>query len=191
MRTIVALLFGLSLALAGCATRFSDIPPGIVVLPQIPAWQQPAQARTYTAQEVVAECALRAPFALVELSDATFTPVSHEWLNKATRWSWEFARDANLRFQIESFDCDKFALGFALMANFAASRAGVQAQPLVARIHVKQRFAFGRVEAGGYHALNAFLSDRGIYVYEPQSQSLVRFEDYANRETIIRIKIGG
>lgn len=171
----------------GCASA----PSGAVTLPSIPKWQAPADARTFATGDVALYVAALAPGAQLITTDATFTPVSHEWLVAAAEWSWHFAKARGTSYTPESFDCDKFALGFAFAANLAASDAGVKAQPLVARIHVQQGEAFGGVGAGGGHALNAFFSDRGLFVYEPQSRALVPFDQYPNRHAIFRVIIGG
>jgi hypothetical protein len=164
---------------------------GRVSVPAVPAWVAPAAVQGYTANEVIVECARLAPYALVETSDQTFTPISHEWLQAACSWSWSFLKATGITFTAESFDCDKFALGFAYAANVAASRAGVHAQPLLARVFVTQGEAFGGVPAGGGHAVNGFLSDRGLFILEPQTRTLIPLADYPNRDRIFRIKIGG
>jgi len=178
----IALLI-LSLAFFGCSTT------GITV-PRVPAWV-PTAAPQVTQAQVIAECSRLAPFAVVETSDATFTPLAHAWIERAADWTWHFAKATGIVYTAESFDCDKFALGFALAANIASSRAGVKAQPLLARIHVLQTVAWGGAPAGGAHAINGFLSERGIYVLDPQSRALVPLADYPNRAGIFRIKIGG
>lgn len=188
MTRLLSFLALVALGFAGCASGSH----GTVTVPVVPAWVQPSDARTFTTAEVLAECQRLAPFAVVETSDATFTPIAHAWLEQAVVFARDFAFATGLdEFQAESWDCDKFALAFGLVANVAAKRARVRAQPLLARIHVHQSKAFGNVAAGGGHALNAFLSDRGLYVYEPQSRTLVPLAAYPNRETVFRIKIGG
>jgi hypothetical protein len=166
-------------------------PTGRVQVPAVPTWIAPAGVPTYTAAQVLEQCAVLAPGAVVEISDASFTPLSHEWLQAACTWSWEFSKATGIGFTQESFDCDKFALGFAFAANVAARKAGVRAQPLLARVHVQQLAPFGQVPAGGGHALNGFLSDRGLFILEPQSRALVPLAEYPNRRAIFRILIGG
>ncbi len=173
--------------LSGCASA----PSGAITLPRVPAWQPSSDARTFSTADVLAAISAHAPGAFTISTDATFVPVSHAWLVEAAAWSWHFTSDARLGFTPESFDCDKFALGFALAANVAASRAGVKAQPLVLRIHVMQEVAFGGVPAGGGHALNALFSDRGLFIFEPQSRTLVPFHEYPNRHRIFRVIVGG
>jgi hypothetical protein len=176
---------------AVCLLPACSAPAGRVQVPAVPAWIAPTGSPTYTAAQVLQECARLAPGAVVETSDATFTPLAHEWLQAACAWSWEFGKATGIAYTPESFDCDKFALGLAFVANVAAGRAGVRAQPLLARVHVQQLAPFGQVPAGGGHALNGFLSDRGLFILEPQSRALVPLADYPNRNAIFRILIGG
>lgn len=188
----VMMIVALSLFGPGCATTGA----GRVSVPVVPAWLPPANAASYTALDVTNHAAIYAPGAGVDLSDSTFTPLSHEWLLAAVDWAWSFGKATGIAYTPESFDCDKFALSFSLAANVAASRAGVRAQPLLARIYVQQQTAFAGVAAGGGHALNAFLSDRAPYfwVLEPQpggAKRLVPLMEYPNRSAIFRIKIGG
>lgn len=174
-----------AILLAGCQSSNG------VTVPRVPAWIHPSDARTFTAAEVRSEIQrLTSPFTGIDTSDATFTPVSHVWLEQVLPWSWHFARAAGLAYTSEAFDCDKFALALAFSANVAAGRAGVKAQPLFARIYVTQRVPWGGVN-DGEHALNAVLTDRGIYVIEPQTRAIVPLADYPNRGSIWRVKIGG
>lgn len=158
---------------------------------RIPAWIAPAHARTYTASEVIIACGQLAPAADVETVDATFTPVAHTWLEQTLRAMPAIMRSLDIAPTPESFDCDKFALGFSFACNLAAMRAGVKAQPLCARIGVVQLRDFAGLQRGGNHGLNALLTDRGLYILEPQTLTLVPFAEYPNRETIFRIRFGG
>lgn len=184
MRAALALL--LAITLAGCAST-----TGGVTVPRVPSWVTPTDTRTYTAQDVSMAISQLVPFIPVSTTDTTFTAVSHDWIERVLPWSWEFARATGLAYSPESLDCDKFSLGLAYAANVAASRAGVRAQPLLARIDVRQVNAWGGAGAGGGHSLNAVLTDRGIYVIEPQSRTLAPLAEYPNRDYIFRVRLGG
>ena len=177
------------LLLSGCTTSPT------ITLPTPPKWVASNQS-TFTASEVRSALAILAPYAVVETSDNTFTEVDHEWLMAMVRWSDAFLQATGHRFTPESFDCDKFAVAFALGVNWVAGDAGVKAQPLVARVFVAQTKAFGNVPAGGYHALIGFKSNKGIYILEPQGGQgtpvflrLSPLSDYPNQ--IIRVRLGG
>ena len=187
---LLAVAFGVALLLAfgaGCATSGDT-----VTLRRLPTWVAPADAHPITQFEVAVQVQSHAPGAILDTPDSTFTPVAHEWLVATVRWAWDTKKQLNLAtFSSESWDCDDFAREFSRLANKAAARAGVRAQPLVAVIEVRQEREFGGVPAGGLHALNAFYSDRGLFVYEPQTETLVPLAEYPNRSTIYKVRIGG
>lgn len=184
----VALIIALVLAFSGCVAAGDA---GTINLRRVPAWIEPSPARTYTQAEVAAGIREILPFVAIDTTDATFTAVSHEWLTQTIEWTRDTAVRTGLGLYVgESWDCDKFALAFALPANIAAQRARVSAQPLVARIYVRQLVPFAGVR-DGIHALNAFLSDRGIFVYEPQNRTLVPLAQYPNTQGIFRVRLGG
>jgi hypothetical protein len=178
--------------LSGCATSPT------ITLPAPPKWVEPRQP-TFTSAEVRSALAILAPYAVVETSDDTFTPVDHEWLLAMVRWSDLFLRTTGHTYTPESFDCDKFAAAFALGVNWVAGDAGVKAQPLVARIFVAQTHSFANIvgAAGSSHALIGFRSNRGLFVLEPQGGRdgtpvflrLAPLSEYPNR--ITRVKLGG
>jgi hypothetical protein len=162
-----------------------------VEVPRVPAWRAPLDGRTFTAMQVRQEIQrLTTPFTAIDTTDATFAPLSHEWFTEALDWSWHFAKATGLAYTPESFDCDKFSLALALAANIAAGRAGVKAQPLLARIHVNNLVPWAGVRDGA-HALNAAMTDRGLFVVEPQNRTTAPLADYPNRAQIFRVKLGG
>lgn len=168
--------------MAGCSTGST------VRVPRLPEWRQTI-LRVDSAYVRVQSYALARVFP--DLSDESFTTVSYAWLQKALPWSAEFLHATGVAYVRESFDCDKFAKALSLAAEISASRAGVKAQPLVARIYVQQHVAWGGIPAGGGHALVVVATDRGLFVVEPQTRTLVPFTSYPNREYITAVKIGG
>lgn len=187
---LLAVAFAVALLLvfgAGCATSGDT-----VTLRRLPAWVAPANARPITQSEVFVQVQAHAPGATLDTPDSVFTPVSHAWLEATVKWAWDTKKALSLDgFVAEVWDCDDFAREFARLANKAAARAGVKAQPLVAVIEVRPVAEFGRIPAGGAHALNAFYSDRGLFVFEPQTETLVPLAEYPNRATIYKVRIGG
>lgn len=186
---IIALALCALAHLSGCA---SPAQSDAVTLPKVPAWRTATDARTFSSAEVGLSVAEIAPRAALDIADSSFVPVSHEWLEQAVVWARDAAWRTDLNTYVpEAWDCDDFASAFALVAKISAKRANVRAQPLLARIYVVQEKAFGNVPAGGRHALCAFLSDRGLFVLEPQSFALVPLAQYPNRHAITDVKIGG
>lgn len=170
---------------------------GIMVSP-LPVWQAPASTATHVDQfDVVDAVARYASKARVDTSDSQFTVVHHEWAMQLVSWSFNFAgamssrTDTGRLYAPETFDCDKFAKAFSLAAELSAGRKLSGAQVLVGRIYVQQINAFGGVPAGGNHALNFFVSEKGVYIVEPQTGRVSPLSEYPNRSTIYSVKIGG
>jgi hypothetical protein len=177
---IAALLVALLIS-AGCTSQRS------ISVPRVPDW---IPAKAVTVSEVIAR-SRQLVHVSPQLSDGAFTTVSREWLDLALPWSWEFAIATGLAYVPESFDCDKFAKAFSLSAEISAARAGVKAQPLVARIYVMQVKAWGGIPIGGAHALIAVATDAGVIIVEPQTRATISLDEYPNRDHIFAVKIGG
>ncbi len=180
------LLFFLALAFAfvGCQSAPT------VTVPTLPDWPSEPSA-TWSQAQVIAGITAVAPGARVDLSDSTYTAADHATMLRLVAWSREFAHATAFRYVPESLDCEKFAKALSLAAEMSAARAGIRAQPLVARIYVRQIEPWAGTPAGGHHAINAFLSDRGLYVLEPQNGEIAPLATYPNRHYIYSVRIGG
>lgn len=184
----LAVVIALCVALV-CLCGLTGCQSDRITIPAIPAWEH--DARTFTAESIRSGIR-RETNALILTSDAEFTPMTDAWVDAALKWSWHFSHATGIAYTREAFDCDKFAKAFSLAAEIAASKAGVEAQPLIARIYVTQnKSALGIDATGGGHALNAVLTQTGIWVIEPQTRRKVKLEDYPNRDNIWRVQIGG
>lgn len=182
-------------ALQGCVAGES------ITLPRLPAWRAPANPAPVAWSEVTAAVRRLAPNAQLATSDAAFTRVNRQFAAEVIAWTRalvdveEHTPGDGLHYTPESFDCDKFAKAFTLAVELAAGRAGVKAQPLAARIYVRQEAPFGGVPAArppaDGHALVALATDEGVLIVEPQTGECVPLEQYPNRATIWRVSIGG
>lgn len=153
MRTFVLIL---ALALAGCQST------GVTV-PRIPDWQAPIDSTHISALAVQSQVMALLPGVPVHTSDATYTRISHDWLEEFLRWEWEVQAALGVAYTPESFDCEDFSLGFAWAASRAAAKAGLKVAPLVARIVVLQSF-----NPPTRHSMIGVATDRGLFVVEPQ-----------------------
>lgn len=180
MRWLAALL--IAACLTGCD------PEGYVKVPRLPAWQD--SGVTYTQQEVKEYILVHAGV-FPNLSDATYTAMTDEWVDRILKWTWHFSHATGIAYTKDSFDCDKFAKAVSLAAEIACARAGIEAQPLVARVYVRQIKEFGGIPAGGTHAVNAVLTESGVWIIEPQTRRKVQLEHYPNRQNIYYVSIGG
>lgn len=145
----------LILLAAGCASTDT------VTIPKAPAWQLSADARPVSGFEARVEILKVAPFAKVEIRDASYTRISHAWLERYVSWTWEAAKATGIRYTPESFDCENFAGLFLEIARSRAAAAGEKVAPLAALVVV-------RMPDNGLHALVGVATDRGIYIVEPQ-----------------------
>lgn len=165
------------------------IKSGSVVLPPLPKWPA-GKFRTIAYSDIFNAVKAQTPLATIEVSDETFVEVPDAILRPLIEWT-QAAREA-LRFNFvkESRDCDKFAKAFTLAFECCAAAAGIEAQPLCARIYVKTLQPWAGV-ADGTHALNAVKTPSGLHVIEPQNGQTCALADYPNRAMVFRVKIGG
>lgn len=168
-----ALLFLAVLALTGCQSA------DVVTIPRAPAWVLPQDARPVTGAEVRAEVARIAPLArLAPLHDASYSRVSRAWLDAFCSWTWEATKATGIRYTPESFDCENFAGLFAEIARAKAAAAGQRTAPLLGVLTV-------RAEGATLHALVVVVTDRGVFVVEPQPDAgpfrIKPLADYAGR----------
>lgn len=191
VRSFLAIL-ATAVALTGMAGCAGTAP---ATLAPLPVWR--AASATVEQFDVIDAVAKIAPTARVDTSDAKFSPVSHEWAMQLVAWSHNAVQALSVRtdsgrlYAVDTFDCDKFAKAFSLAAELSAGRKMSGAQVLVGRIFVEQRHPFGGVSAGGYHALNFFVSERGVYVVEPQTAKTSPLSEYPNKQFVYSVKIGG
>lgn len=115
------------------------------------------------------------------LADRQFQALDHqsfvEFASFMNRFYWQ---TPTLRYRPESYDCDNFARTAVVLADLA-NPTGFVGQITLFRIYVHQDQPFGGVPAGGNHALIAFISDRGLFIYEPQSGRIESINKYPNR----------
>lgn len=126
----------------------------------------------YSRAEVLAGVWTELPGVTVRgLDDSTYTSPSADWLvanlGNFRAWAWEFLP----AYQGQSLDCENFARILREVVNVQAGRARVDASPIVAVVYVEQRQKWGNVPGSdsARHAVNGVLTDRGIYIIEPQS----------------------
>ena len=152
---------------------------GTIVLPPLPKWPG---GRTYCTMNHV-EQAIRqfSPLCRIEpAKDSTFILVPFDFLPTAIAWTLSLQRQMG-GFKKESRDCDDFADAFDLAISWMCSNAGIEAAPAVGCISVIQAEAWANVSAGGSHAPNVIMTERGAVVAEPQNGQFCSMQDYPNR----------
>lgn len=122
------------------------------------------------------------------LDDSTYGVISADWLleniNNYRAWAWEFLPD----YQGEALDCDNFGRILREVVNTQAGKADIPASPLVAAVYVEQRVRWANVPGSdsARHVVNGVVTDRGIFIIEPQSLTTreptwSRLKHYPNR----------
>lgn len=86
----------------------------------------------------------------------------------------------------ESYDCDAFADAFVVFVRQNVNHE-VKAKVAVGTISVIQDVEWANIKAGGMHRLNVFVSEKGIFVLEPQNMTFCKLDDYPNLKGIFRI----
>jgi hypothetical protein len=121
--------------------------------------------------------------------DSKYVVVDHDWMLEFVDW-WNRVKFLfGIKYVAEGFDCDNFSDFVSIAADF--SNRDIQAELLIGSIQVQQKYAFGGVPSGGNHALNFFVSNKGIFVLEPQGGSsvIIELDKYPNKTTIYQIDL--
>jgi hypothetical protein len=152
----------------GCSTLqvYIDVPPSL---------EEAKVVESHYLQSAVAEIFPDRVVRIGDIEDTQYSIPTHETIISLLKWA-AVQRDhalprngQNRVYQSQTGDCDNFARWAVFGADLGALRGRLSGQVLVSRFNVMQLNAFGQVPAGGAHALNWFASDRGIWVFEPQS----------------------
>ena len=115
------------------------------------------------------------------LADRHYQALNHQsFVEFASFMNRVYWQTPTLKYRPESYDCDNFARTAVVLADLA-NPTGFVGQITLFRIYVHQDHPFGGVPAGGNHALIAFISDRGVFIYEPQSGRIEPISQYPNR----------
>lgn len=124
---------------------------------------------------------------MVQLADRNFQVVKHDSMLELIDWMEVFYwKTPHMRYKPESYDCDNFARTFVVFADLAGIE-NFEGQITLVRLYVTQKYTWAGVPAGGGHALVAFRSDKGWFVYEPQGRSYIEARKYPNREHVFKI----
>jgi len=161
-----------------------------IILPPLPVWPAGKTPRFVQYSDVYNAVKSAAPAAALEVSDADFVQVPVDLLKPLIEWTQRARLGLGFNYVPNSRDCDKFAKAFTLAFECCAARAGIKAQPLCARIYVKNLLPWANV-LDGTHALCGAATTAGMYIIEPQNGIFCRLEEYPNRGTVFKVTIGG
>lgn len=161
----------------------------------MPFWSRkpPAYADTHIRQDQHATRAsvLTLTGHLPVTLDATFTPVSYDWLfDSRTQRQLRTHFWSLPSYTSQAWDCENFATELVQWICRQAALAGVPASPQAFVICVDNVVPFARIR-DGRHALNLILTDREPIVIEPQSIrngiAHLPLSDYPNAGTIFKV----
>lgn len=119
--------------------------------------------------------------------DSYYKQVDYWWFIKFSKWFAELQHENGLRAidQGENHDCDNFAMLYKSLASVAGYKSGSKFEPACALLVVRQVNSFGGIPGtGGLHMLNMIFTNKGWYIYEPQTGDAVLIQDYPNQEHI-------
>jgi hypothetical protein len=117
----------------------------------------------------------------------SYLRVDHKWMVDTYDWFDAFLWERNVENREEVWDADNYTEGLAAIAGLALLKSGdLSNQPFVGRMVVEYEKPWGGV-LEGRHSLAYFVSEKGIFVLEPQNGRFVELSKYPNRKTILRV----
>jgi|TARA_B110000483_G_C18177494_1_gene535586 hypothetical protein len=84
--------------------------------------------------------------------------------------------------QKENLDCDNFAMLYKSLMSVSSYKGKSEFEPAVALVVVEQKNPFGGVPKGYLHMVNLVFTNKGWYIFEPQTGKFTLLEDYSNQE---------
>jgi len=131
-------------------------------------------------------------FYSVTSHDRNYVLVDHDWMLELIKW-WESLKwSIGLTYTKEGFDCDNFAKLLSSIAYLSAGLTDTEynAQLLLGTISVYNKKSFGGIRGGDdAHMLNFFVSNKGIFILEPQSGSVIEYSKYPNIKWIYNVAL--
>ena len=113
--------------------------------------------------------------------DGNYTSIKHESFILFNKWYRSKIKRLNPPKNGENFDCEDFALLYKSLFSLAFLNEKRERQGLVGVIVVNQRNKALGIPATGAHALNIILTEKGWWVYEPQTGEFCKLSRYPNK----------
>jgi hypothetical protein len=123
----------------------------------------------------------------VILLDGRYRDVDYYHFRKFNKWFTKLKFDVGIMPGIETkrsnLDCDNYAMLYKSLMGISAYKSGDKIDVAVAVIVVRQVNEFGGIPGtGGLHMVNLVFTNRGWYIYEPQTNKFILLEKYPNQE---------
>lgn len=120
------------------------------------------------------------------LLDAVYEEVDFYEMKKFNNWFSEFKFHNGVMpiDQKENLDCDNFALLYKSLFSISRYKSDTPKEPAVGLVIVEQKRPFAGIPEGLLHMLNIVFTNRGWYIFEPQTGESILLEDYPNQEFV-------
>ena len=113
--------------------------------------------------------------------DSSYVVVPSSLIGTAVAFTLRELAAQGISYGSESWDCEDFVNELDTNLRKMARRAGITASPLTCCLSVQQQIAWANVDAGGWHAVSAVMTEVGVIVVESQNGISVPLDAYPNR----------
>ena len=124
----------------------------------------------------------------VMVFDGRYRTVDYYHFVKFNKWFRKLLFNTGLMSGIEgtrqNLDCDNYAMLYKSVMGESSYKGDDTLDMAVAVVVVHQVNAWGGIPKGGLHMVNLIFTNRGWYIYEPQTNKFILLEDYPNQEHI-------
>lgn len=120
--------------------------------------------------------------------DYKFKEIDYYFFRKFNSWFENFVFEngiMSLGENKQSLDCDNHALLYKSTMAISSYKGGSSEELAIGVVVVRQVNEFAGIPAtGNFHMLNLAFTNKGWYIFEPQTNEFVKLEDYPNQEYI-------
>ena len=124
----------------------------------------------------------------VMVFDGRYRTVDYYHFRDFNKWFRKLLFNSGLMSGIEgarqNLDCDNYAMLYKSTMGVSSYKGDDTLDMAVAVVVVHQVNAWGGIPKGGLHMVNLIFTNRGWYIYEPQTNKFILLEDYPNQEHI-------
>ena len=125
----------------------------------------------------------------VMVFDGRYRTVDYYHFRDFNKWFRKLLFNTGLMSGIEgarqNLDCDNYAMLYKSVMGVSSYKGGDTLDMAVAVVVVRQVNEWGGIPGtGGLHMVNLVFTNRGWYIYEPQTNKFILLEDYPNQEHI-------
>lgn len=120
--------------------------------------------------------------------DSKFKEIDYYFFRKFNSWFRDFVFEngvMSLGENKQNLDCDNHALLYKSTMAISSYKSQSSEELAIAVVVVRQVNEFAGIPAtGNFHMLNLAFTNKGWYIFEPQTHEFVKLEEYPNQEYI-------